>query len=313
MIYHNLDAVKKLYSKFNLEDLSASSHWKKMHETFKIDNDLSLYGMRGFGRFPNKNNFLQKIGHFLLSRKLIRIGKKFKFFFQIFTLAKKICKTQDRLIDQDMLRQVITLSFLFEKLKSTFFESNKKNILVIGDGWGSLTSLLLGSSSSRIILINLNKTLLMDLLQIKKTFPKLNYYYVDDNKGLKIVMRDKSIRLIAVSADDYKLLENIPIHLAVNIASMQEMNYKSIYGYFEVLRKCPSIHTYLYSCNRSVKELPDGSLIKFAKYGWLENDEDLVFSECPWHQEYYSFIPPFYRKFDGIHVHKLTKLSKYNS
>ena len=310
MIYRNLNAVNHLYYKFNLEDLSASSHWKEMHATFKIQNGMKLYGMRGFGGFSHRNNFFQRAGHFILSRKLIRHGKNFNFFLQIFTLAKVICKRQGRVLDQDMLRQIITLAFISEKLKSSCFNSKESNILVIGDGWGSLASLLLGFTSSRVILINLNKTLLMDLLQIQRAFSELNYCYVDDSEGLKIAMRDKSIRLITLTADNYHLLANIPINLAINIASMQEMNYQSIHGYFDVLRRCPSQSTYLYSCNRRIKKLPDGSLIDFDSYGWLDIDEDLVFSECPWHQEYYAFRPPFYRKFDGIHVHKLTSLAK---
>lgn len=310
MIYRNLNAVNHLYYKFNLDDLSASSHWKEMHATFKIQNGMKLSGMRGFGGFPNRNNVLKRAGHFMLSRKLIRHGKIFNFFLQIFTLAKVICKRQGRVVDQDMLRQIITLAFISEKLKTSCFNSNRSNILVIGDGWGSLASLLLGFTSSRVILINLNKTLLMDLLQIQRAFSELNYCYVDDSEGLEIAMRDKSIRLITLTADNYQLLANIPINLAINIASMQEMNYQSIHGYFDVLRRCPSESTYLYSCNRQIKKLPDGSLIDFDNYGWLDLDEDLVFSECPWHQDYYAFMPPFYRKFDGIHVHKLTNLAK---
>lgn len=311
MIYRKFDAINELYSKFNIEDFSASSHWREMHSTFKLDREFKLSGMRGFGRFPNRNNFFQRVGHFILSNKFIRVRKNHQFFLQILNLAKKISRLQRRLVDQDMLRQVTALAFLFEKLKPSIFNSNKRNILVIGDGWGSMTSLLLGSSSSKIILINLNKTLLMDLLQIQKAFPGLNYCYVDDCKSLDLCIRDKSIRLISVSADNYQLLANIPINLAINIASMQEMNYRAIQGYFDVLRMCPSDTTYLYSCNRKSKILPDGSLIEFDKYGWSDADEDLIFSECPWHQEYYSFIPPFYRKFDGIHVHKLTKLAKF--
>jgi hypothetical protein len=310
MIYRNLNAVNHLYYKFNLEDLSASSHWKEMHATFKIQNGMKPSGMRGFGNFPRRSNLLLSAAHFILRRKLVALGKNFNFFFKILKLAKVICKRQGRVVDQDMLRQIITLAFISEKLKSSWFNSNRCNILVIGDGWGSLASLLLGFTSSRVILINLNKTLLMDLLQIQRAFSELNYCYVNDSEGLEIAMRDKSIRLITLSADNYQLLANIPINLAINIASMQEMNYQSIHGYFDVLRRCPSESTYLYSCNRQIKKLPDGSLIDFDNYGWLELDEDLVFSECPWHQEYYAFKPPFYRKFDGIHVHKLTSLAK---
>ena len=68
MIYRDLKAISKLYSIFNAEEYSASSHWKEIHSTFKIKNDdLKLHGMRGFGRFPNRNNFLLRVGHFFKS------------------------------------------------------------------------------------------------------------------------------------------------------------------------------------------------------------------------------------------------------
>ena len=42
-------------------------------------------------------------------------------------------------------------------------------MLIIGDGFGSLTSILLASKLSRqVILVNLTKTLLVDLLYLKK-------------------------------------------------------------------------------------------------------------------------------------------------
>lgn len=310
MIYYNFNAIDHLYSKFNIDDSSASSHWKEMYVTFKLEPGKKLSGMRGFGGFCNRYNYIKYTGHLILSRKLMSVGKQFKLFNKIFRLSKGICRHQDRVVDQDMLRQVITLAYLYEKLESSYFDASHSNILVIGDGWGSLTSLLLGLTSSRIILINLNKTLLMDLLQINRVFPDLNFCYVDDKNGLEVAMSDKSIRLISLTADHSNLLANIPINLAINIASMQEMNYQSIHGYFDALRKSPTETTYLYCCNRHCKRLPDGSLINFDNYGWLDSDEDIDFSECPWHQEYYAFKPPFYRKFDGIHIHKLTRLAK---
>jgi putative sugar O-methyltransferase len=310
MIYLNTSAIDYLYSKFYLEDLNASSHWKQMHASLKLNEGKKLSGMRGFGNFSHRYNFLKHLGHIVLRQRLMKIGKKFKFFKEIFNQAKKICNRQARVIDQDMLRQIITVAYLFDKLKSSYFESTKGNILVIGDGWGSLTSLLLAFTSFRIVLINLNKTLLVDLLYIQKAFPDLNYCYVEDSNSLEIAMSDKSVRLITLTAENYQLLKNIPINLAINIASMQEMTYKSIYGYFDVLRASPSRMTYLYCCNRHSKRLPDGSLINFDNYGWLNSDENLEFSECPWHKEYYKFLPPFYKKFDGVLMHKLCRLTK---
>ncbi len=66
---------------------------------------------------------------------------------------------------------------------------------------------------------------------------------------------------------------------------------------------------YFYCCNREEKKLPDGTVISFKKYPWKEHDEVLIDDLCPWHQEYYAFKPPFYRRYDGPIRHRLVKLN----
>ena len=53
-----------------------------------------------------------------------------------------------------------------------------------------------------------------------------------------------------------------------------------------------------------------GSYTKFLEYPWKKNDKIIVDELCPWHKEYYSFKPPFYRKFDGPILHQPRVMSK---
>ena len=93
----------------------------------------------------------------------------------------------------------------------------------------------------------------------------------------------------------------------MNIHSMQEMNYDDIKSYFNLMRK-QETEAYFYCCNRVSKTLPDNRLIKFSEYSWHEKDI-IIFDElCSWHQKYPINRPPFFRRFDGQHQHRLIKI-----
>ena len=116
-------------------------------------------------------------------------------------------------------------------------------------------------------------------------------------------------QVIAIQAEDHELLRLCPVGLTLNIASMQEMNPPIIKAYFDDMRAIASNQQLIfYCCNREEKILPDGTVTKFNEYPWRANDQILIDELCPWHQRYYSFIPPFYRPFDGSIRHRLVTL-----
>ncbi|MAH85431.1 MAG: hypothetical protein CMF65_12770 [Magnetovibrio sp.] len=118
-----------------------------------------------------------------------------------------------------------------------------------------------------------------------------------------------SIRLLGLRATDALLLRGAPISLAINIASMQEMKIETINQYFDTLRSFDK-DTIFYCCNREKKVLPSGEVISFENYPW-NNGDHVVFDElCPWHQYYYSSVPPFYHPYEGVVRHRLAYLSK---
>jgi len=69
---------------------------------------------------------------------------------------------------------------------------------------------------------------------------------------------------------------------------------------------------YFYCCNREEKTLPDGTVARFKDYPWEDTDKFIVDELCPWHQEYYNRSLPIYRFYDGLHLHRLTRVSKSN-
>ena len=93
---------------------------------------------------------------------------------------------------------------------------------------------------------------------------------------------------------------------------MGEMNLSFVSEYFYDIRKLynNTKNLYFYCCNRVEKQFPDGTVTRLSEYPWKKDDKILVNELCPWHQEYYSFRPPFYRKYDGPIMHKLKIMYK---
>jgi hypothetical protein len=120
------------------------------------------------------------------------------------------------------------------------------------------------------------------------------------------------------SVDDLNSLDGIEFDLAINIASMQEMDMKIINGYFDLLRKAKT--NAFYCCNRLEKRMPGGEISRFMEYPWLASDKILVDEPCPWHQwllgsastpnvKFMGVPLPFVHEYDGQHWHRLSLLS----
>ena len=90
---------------------------------------------------------------------------------------------------------------------------------------------------------------------------------------------------------------------------MQEMDLHIIDRYFQDMRSIKTKKLIFYCCNRIEKKLPDGTITKFKEYPWIAEDEIIRDELCPWHQEFYSFNPPFFRVYDGPIQHRLVSLA----
>jgi putative sugar O-methyltransferase len=299
--------VDQLLKSADEDQDATSSHWKKMHRFFDF-KDGEFSGLYGFGDLTLPHTGLTYLAHRLLQKPYRSVGKEHRRFQDIDRLAETICERQNRFYNLDLLRQSLTLAWLTSKLDEGFWDD--QIILVIGDGFGSFTSLLLATfPKSRVISVNLSKTLLVDLAYIKIGLPEINPVLVTNKEGMTLALADLNYRLLALSASNNNLIQGLKISLAVNIASMQEMNKAIIQQYFNLIRTSKSPETYFYCCNREEKILPDGSVTRFDEYSWLK-DDIILEDEVPLrHKKYYTLRPPFYKNYDGLHRHRLTKLA----
>ena len=290
-----------------VDDAGASSHWRAMHQTFRLAGE-TVSGARGFGTYSPRSRRTEGIAHRVLQRPWRRLGAPYRDFDRIDRLAHTLAARQGRIYDLDMLRQALTLAYLEARVPATLNGAN--TLLVIGDGYGTLAALALAAFPQlNVVTINLVKSLIVDLQFISRGIPDVGLGLATDREGLHAGLDDDALRVIALRAGDVALLSDVPASLAINIASMQEMDPPSIAHYFQAMRSMPTPVTF-YCCNRESKTLPDGTVVAFAEYPWRDEDRVLDDGLCPWHQRYYSARPPFVHPFDGPIRHRLAVLAQ---
>ena len=299
--------ITKLSEKINIQESVSSSHWDKYHENFRYELN-SLKGVQGFGHLNKNYGFLSDYIHKFFQKKYRKIASQNFLFKQIDYSAFNITKIQKRANNLDVLRQTLTLDFLNQKID--FKKINRT--VIIGDGFGTMTTLLLENKlSKQIFLVNLRKTLLVDLLYLKRIIGEKRFdeevILVEEIKNLSKI--ENKHKIIALEAENYNILSFVEKDLVLNIASFQEMDLGVIKNYFEYLYKQKNKSFYYYICNREEKFLPDGSLIRFEDYPFNPNDFIITDELCPWHQDFYTFKPPFKRLYDGPTRHQLRKVN----
>ncbi len=304
---NNLDKIiELLYIKnfYNDKlDNSYSSHWSNYTKRlFVKKKNNNLFEIRSFGiaNFTHKNLFSIVKS---IPRKFYLLYLFFKFVkdVKIFQDIKFISHKTNILIEFDQIKHGIILKLL----KKNIIFNNDKYICIIGDGHGFCGSLIKKHyPSSKVIFINLGRNLFLDAYYLNKSFKNSSSLLLN-NKNIKDINNQEFIFLDSANCD---LISKLPIFLFINIASMQEMDNKTISNYFKYMRKNPHSE-YFYCCNRIHKILPDSSDIIFDKYPWITSDKILVEEICNWYKKYPISRYPFLKRFDGLIKHKLIKFS----
>lgn len=304
--YKNEEVFAYLRDCIHSPEAGRSAHWAAMLADYACEGH-EFQGLDGFGSHQSRSA-LRLVAHYIMQTPPRLKGRTYPRFAEIYNIGRRIAASQNRLFDLDMLRQVLTVAFLDYTID---IEGLQGITLVIGDGFGSLTSLLLSLLPGRhMMLINLTPVLLVDLTYIRKIFPGVEIVLVESQAQMAAALNQEKRTIIALRADFQDLIRYAPIALAINISSMHEMQPPIVERYFSNLRSAQGEQTYLYCCNRIRKELPDGTVTEFMRYPWDLKDNIIVDELCPWHQKYYTFLPPRYLNYDGPIQHRLVDLSK---
>jgi len=314
----NREAILEVARHVETVDAGTSSHWRPENQVageHPLINDPFdfTYGPQGFsaigpiGAISTKTGLLFQTAHWLLQIPYRVIGYRFATFRAIDRSATQVAKKQGRAYDKDLLRHALTLALLRDRLD---LESESDPIAVIGDGFANMTTLILANlPKSRVILLNLTKTLLVDLAFTFRAFPEAGIALVGNADEMDEALVRSDIRVIALKADHAPLLAGAPVALGINILSMMEMDLPVIKKYFDVLRQNRRTSTAFYCCNRVEKKLPDGTITRFFEYPWHPEDKILMDEPSPWDKFAYRGTPPFYYKGSTIH-HRLVQLKK---
>lgn len=301
-------AIKFLENKIRHEnEPSLSSHWQMLHSEFAVQNG-QFVGIRGFGKFAPRT-WRHRVAHRVMQVRLRRQMTQLDAFQPLLKMGYDVARAQNRTLDLDLLRQVASLAVVEQFVKPM----SHPTVVVIGDGFGAFSSLVLRHKPhSRIVLVNLDKTLLVDLAFIKlvlgNQFDSVTRL-VSSQEEIQDALAVPGVRLIALRARDASLIEHVEADWAVNIVSMGEMLPSDIATYFRALRRIAARRELLfYNCNRVEKTHPDGTIIRFADYPWEKSDKFYFDELCPWHQEHYTLRPPRYLPYDGPIRHALVRL-----
>ena len=311
----NASAFEDLERHSRAEEASRSSYWQVEAETFEVTRDGQISGTTVLGNHPSNTSRSRALAHAFFRFPFLSMGLPYgRAFRECLKIGKRISEHQGRVFSYDMLRQVLSMALIRSHVKN--LEGGGAN-LVIGDGYGVFTSLLLSMArGSKTISVNLTKPLLIDATSVRKALPDIDIALAKSEDELVEAFEDPSIALIIVQADQAHILRRVPIDLAVNLVSMQEMDLPVINEYFRTLRENPAAKTTFYCCNRLMKQFPDGSIVRFQDYPWDPQDRILHDSSCPWGQWYYSRSFPFWRYRVGQHRviwHRLVELRKSGS
>lgn len=302
--------VSKYFTKNNTFSEETSSHWRKYGEkqsvklvygnksqkwSFKKERggksltELEIKG-EGFGDFKKLNliNLICSISIFTYCAT--RLWPKLKGNTLLKTLIYTLKSKQ--IFGYDVTRMALTIDFLGRNISNL----ESKRFCLIGDGYGRFGSILKSIyPNCSVIYINLGRILVFDYYYTSKVFPSSKHQ-------LNITQDKLSDDFTYIEAERYREFK-LEAEIFVNIASMQEMDLKTINEYFSLIES-QSQSVYFYCANRISKKLPDGSIINLNEYPW-SGTKVLIDELCPWHQKFPTIKPPFVRNFDGPTQHRL--------
>lgn len=321
----NQHLIRSIFEKYYLkeehsQDEFVSSHWEFYSKKFKVridreGNILSLSG-EGFGDMVSRDPVQKLLSYLCHLSYLIDVPNKLNSL-RLMHTSFKICKSTGFYFSFDCFKQVCSLGLIM-KYMSEEMKRKRLIFMVIGDGYGFLSSLIKSTfPDSTIVLVDIGKTLLFQAFYCQKAHPECIHSGIDEEYDLE------TTDFLYCPTEHLEKIEMFNYDVAINIASMQEMNFQTIERYFSFLRRNCNIDNLFYCCNRELKVLPGGEVVEFKKYPWDDNDKHLIDEYCPWYKYFLSLLScqaqngprifgiriPFINYFDGPILHRLTVLS----
>ena len=174
--------------------------------------------------------------------------------------------------------QKIEPFWYFNELYKYIKDFKKINYLEIGPGSGDLVSIIKDKADiNQIFTIDLAENIPFSFLNIITNFPDSSYLLPNE------ILNEEQIRKNEFIFLDTKQVNLLPFgyfDIAVNTASMGEMDKLEIKKYFDYLRKGLKKNNIFLNINRVEKEVfykNKKEYLRFFEYPWDENDENLKY------------------------------------
>ncbi len=317
--------AEDLYRKSYIEQTDPqefiSSHWQLYHHNIKVHLlNGKIESLKGFGFGDMQSTSLpERLLSFMTIISYLCVLRNRKKLIDLMKTAIPLAWDMGFPFSYDCFRQVCTLQLIMGYMNK---EEKSHVILVIGDGYGYLSALLKKKyPKATVIMVDLGKVLLFQAFFCRKTYPDARHDLISDTWDKADL---PNIDFLYCPAENIDMLEGIAFDMAINIASMQEMNKKTIERYFHLLRNNLKRNNLFYCCNREEKVMPGGEVSRFLDYPWSGEDIYLLDEICPWHIFFYGIrsgksprllgLPiPFLNYFEGEHRHRLSVLRTNNA
>jgi hypothetical protein len=314
--------LKKIYQEYYVEKpetKSASSYWSEAIAKFKVtlstDGHLQSLVGNSFHSFQQKSFKGMMIGLANLFMMICFSQYRWPIIKTYFLLIKKEIQSKGILAIENKDYPVIKLLYVVAFLAETITKNKIKKILIIGDGGGIFSCLLkILYPKLRICIIDLPQVTFFQAVNLEKKFPQAKHLLMSNSTIISSQLFESAdfVYCPVPALENFEKSE-IKFDLAVNIFSMQEMNFKTVEYYFQLIKRKLHNRGFFYCCNRVEKTLPDGELIKFENFPFPEDantsiDESPDFFKC-----FFSLDPdvwvfswlPFFSKYRGKIRHKL--------
>ena len=299
------------------DDDVVSAHWKDQRQLFQVTDNVArgptpsfafTWGCKWTGLISRILGSSEILAHFILlpnKFRLLRFG----------AIARQVCKKTGLDPTFTVFRQVCSLELLHRNLPEEL-RANRMHVLMIGDGIGMLSALFKAVfPNSTITMVDIGKTLFYQAYYLQKAYP-------DNSHELASEVTDfEETDFVYCPAELLETIDEFHFDLAVNIASMQEMDSHTISRYFRFLRRNLNVNNLFYCFNRERKEIDDIEVSEFLNYPWLEADRYLVNEYCPWPRFYFGRTRtrigprilgvrvPLVNYYDGKFMHRLVILA----
>lgn len=316
----NQGLIRVLYDRYyqqNVRSQDMSSHWVEFSSQFNVqrqdDGTFTALEGAGFGDL-HWGSVSRRVMHDLcIGSHLLHLPQR-SALLALRRTWSDVCRRMGIDPTFDTFRQVCTLELL-KRWTADVLPRRPLRFLMIGDGYGVLAALVKAHwPDARITLVDLGQSLIFQAFHLQRAYPPPHAH------ALAGAAEAAGADFVYCPSDHRESLDASRFDVAVNVASMQEMDPAAVASYFAFLRGHMEITNLFYCCNREWKRLPDGQVSAIAEYPWAAADRILVEEPCPWHQ--YDFTPrpagrgprvlglqvPGVSHYDGTHRHRLVTL-----